>query len=202
MVDIEKDLSYEPVDIPCASPQQIGAMIPLVRFTNAKGERRTADVRDLTRDGYVARITRQVYRDVESRLARGKTGLPPAVEAIRDSLSKLSTAGCPYSISLSGPKGIVRTFDYGAGEVVMSARVICTRTSGEVVVRVDLEKFAEVLVFEPDGTLLGRFIFSTQLCTQRNDIIVALGRSPIIELDFESNAEKGRYIHWAPALPQ
>jgi hypothetical protein len=201
MVDIERDISYEPISLPCASQQQTGAMIPLVRFTDSKGERRTADVRDLSRGGFLARITRQVYRDIQGKLSRGRTGLPPRVERMRDSLASVPTVGCPYAVSLSGPKGVVRTLDYGPGEEVLCARVLTVRATGTVLVRVDLERYAEALLFNQDGSLVSRFVFNRQQCTQRNDILVALGSSPIVELDFERDSVKGTYLSWNLRAP-
>lgn len=202
LIDTEKDISYEPIAIPCDRTQRTGAQIPQVRFTDAKGNRRAATVRDLARGEYLARIARQTYRDVESKLTRRRSGLPDAVDRMRDSLTSVETAGCPYTISLSGPRGVVRTFDYSAGETVLCARVLALRESGEVLVRVDLTDYAEVLVFGASGELIGRFVFNRQHCTERNDIVVALGSSPIIELDYERAPVKGAYLSWDLSLPR
>ncbi|MBD3243653.1 MAG: hypothetical protein GF331_23890, partial [Chitinivibrionales bacterium] len=97
LIDIEKDISYEPIAISCDRTQRTGAQIPQVRFTDSKGNRRAATARDLARGEFLARIARQSYRDVESKLARRRSGLPPAIDAMRDSLSATETAGCPYT---------------------------------------------------------------------------------------------------------
>ncbi len=197
LIDLEKDISYEPIAIPCDRTQRTGAQIPQVRFTDTDGNRRPATARDLARGEYLARIARQSYRDVESKLTRRRSGLPNAVDRIRDSLSAIETAGCPYTISLSGPRGVLRTFDYPAGDIVLCARVLAVRESGQVLVRVDLTDYAEVLVFAANGRLAGRFVFNHQHCTERNDVVVARGSSPIIELDYESAPVKGAFLSWS-----
>ncbi len=198
LVDIEKDIAYEPVTIHCERTQRTGAMIPHVRFTDQQGERRTATARDLARGDYLIRIARQSYRDIESKLSRGRHGLPATVALLCDSLAEMGTAACPYVISLSGPRGMNRTFSYGAGEDVLCARVLAVRANGHVVVRVDLEDYAEILLFSPTGAYHSRFIFSRQPCTQRNDVVVALDDSPIVELDYEADPIRGRFRAWAP----
>lgn len=201
LIDIEKDITFEPLSLSCNRGQNTGARIPRVRFTDPDGNRREARPRDLARGEYLARITRITYRDVESKLSRGRSGLPPAPDRMRDSIASMSTAGCPYSLSLSGPKGVIRTFDYGAGEQVLCARVITVRASGTVLVRVDLSTYAELLAFRPSGKLVGRFIFNRQNVTQRQDVVVALKDSPILELDYEQDSSNGRYLAWTLSTP-
>jgi len=123
------------------------------------------------------------------------------VERMRDSLASVPTVGCPYAVSLSGPKGVVRTLDYGPGEEVLCARVLGVLSSGIVLVRVDLEAYAEALLFTKEGALVNRFIFNRQQCTRRNDILVALGSSPIVELDYERDSVKGAYLSWDVTVP-
>jgi hypothetical protein len=199
LIDLEKDISYEPVSISCGRTLRTGAMIPRVRFTDAEGNRRTATVRDLACDDFLARIARESYRDLESKLVRGARGLPSTVAALCDSLGEMGTAACPYVISLSGPKGVRQTFNYGAGEDVLCARVIAVRANGHVVVRVDLEEYAEILIFTRSGGYHSRFIFSRQPCTQRNDVVVARDDSPIVELDYEADPVRGTFQAWGPS---
>jgi hypothetical protein len=196
LIDREKDLTWEPVAISCNLPQSIGKTIPVVTITGKKGERRTATANDLTCGEYLVRITRIVYRDIEGKLARLRQPLPDVVRAIGDSISRISTSGCPYAISLSGPKGMLRSFDYPPGENVLCARVISIRESGDVIVRVDLVSYAEALVFDTLGGFCGRFTFNRQEYHERKDILVAGAAGDIIELDGEGPQKKPRYLKW------
>jgi hypothetical protein len=196
LIDIEKDLAWEPVSISCDPPQNIGKTVPVMIYTGKKGERRKATPNDLTCDGYLVRITRIVYRDIEGKLARLRQPLPDAVRAIGDSIARISTSGCPYAISLSGPKGMLRGFDYPPGENVLCARVISVRESGEVIVRVDLDAYAEALVFDALGVFRNRFTFNRQNWHDRKDILVAAAAGDIIELDYEGPQKKPRFLKW------
>ncbi len=197
LIDVEKEITYEPVGIGCQPGQQGYATIPHVMIRDEKGQRRKAIARDLVKSEFLVRIFRQQYRDIGSKLGRRRSPLPEAVDAIRDSISKEATAGCPYVISLSGPKGILRSFDYAPGERVLCARVVAVTASRQVLVRVDLKDYAEVLVFDEDGHFVNRFTFNAQDYTRRKDIVVALDKSPILELDYETQ-KGGAFLEWAP----
>jgi hypothetical protein len=70
------------------------------------------------------------------------------------------------------------------------------RKKNEVLVRIDCETFAEILIFKTDGDFVNRFLFNLQSYRKRKDIVVATDRSPIIELDYESDKEKGKFFKW------
>jgi hypothetical protein len=196
LIDSEKDLAWEPVSIPCNPQQSGGKTIPAVTFTNNKGARRTATANDLTRDDYLVRIGRTVYRDIDAKLSRLRHPLPEAVRAIGDSLARFTSAGCPYTISLSGPRGVLQSFDYPPGIKVLCARVITHRESGEVIVRVDLENYAEIIIFGGNGDFIDRFIFNRQHYRDRADIVVAAAKGNIVELDNEPPQKKPRFRTW------
>lgn len=198
--DVERGLSFEPVAISCIEAQQGGRTIPKVSYVNEKGERRTATAPELTKDEFVVRIFRQQYRDIDRKLASRRLPLPESAGAIRDSLAKDETSGCPYAISLSGPRGILRSFDYSPRERVLCARVIAVTAQKHVLVRVDLSDYAEVLIFTTEGDYVNRFIFNTQKWKERKDIVTALGKSPILEQDFESAGSHGTYLKWEPVV--
>lgn len=197
LLDIEKDISYEPIVVPCNPQQQGGKTIPDIMLTNEKGKRIKATAKEITRDEYIARISRQIYRDVEKKLSRSRLPVPESVHAIMGSLSKKSTSGCPYAVSLSGPKGMLRTFDYSSDEEVMCARVIRATESGEVLIRVDLGDYAEILVFTKEGDFVNRFVFNRQNYKDRRDVVAASADGKIIELDFETDKKKEIFFRWA-----
>jgi hypothetical protein len=88
-------------------------------------------------------------------------------------------------------------FDYAPGERVLCARVIAVRDVGDVVVRVDLADYAEVVLFSQEGRFIDRFIFNRQPYAERNDIVVAASKSPIVELDLTEGQE--RFYRWEPS---
>ncbi len=196
LIDVERSIKFEPVSISCNMKQPVGKTIPNVTLINNKGKRIKSKARHITRDEYIARIWRTAYRDIDKKLVRKQKKLPKNIQQMKDSLSNMSTASCPYVISLSGPKGMIRSFGYPPGEDVICARVIALRESGEVLVRVDCENFAEILIFKSDGEFVNRFVFNKQNYKNRKDIIVASKRSPIVELDFESEPGKEKFLYW------
>jgi len=196
LIDVEKNIEYKPVNLSCNTKLPIGKTIPNVSVINDKGKRITAQARHLTKGEYLVRISRLIYRDVDRKLVRSRGALPEGIKAIKDSLVDVSTVGCPYFIALSGPKGMIRTFNYPPGVEVVCARIITIQEPGDIVIRVDCDSFAEVLLFKGDGSFINRFIFNKQQYTKRKDIIVATRTSPLIELDFESGQKTEKFLKW------
>ena len=196
LIDVEKSIEFKPVSIACNMKQPSGKTIPDFTFLNEKGERIKAKARHLTKSEYIARISRIPYRDINKKLARSRSSLPEEVKVIKDSLSDVSTMSCPYTVSLSGPKGMIRSFNYTPGKEVVCARVLAVRKKNEVIIRVDCDTFAEILIFKTDGTFVNRFIFNKQNYKKRKDIVVVSNISPIIELDFESDSGNGKFLKW------
>ena len=196
LIDVEKSIKFKPVSIVSNMKQPGGKTIPDLTFLNEKGVRIKAKARHLTKNEYIARISRIPYRDISKKLARSRNSLPDKVKVIKDSLSDVPAISCPYSVSLSGPKGMIRSFNYPPGIEVVCARVIAVRENNQVIVRVDCDTFAEILIFKTDGTVFNRFIFNKQNYIKRKDIVVASNNSPVIELDFESESGKGNFFKW------
>ena len=196
LFDLERSVTYEPAFLACKAQVREGRTIPSVMIVDERGRTSRAKAKDLTRDGYLVRISRVSHRDIEKKLSRGRIPLPENVHRIRDSLSMGSAVSCPYSLSMTGPRGIVRSFDFPAGEKILCARVLVATETGHVLVRVDCEDFAEALLFEKDGDLVNRFTFNRQHYKTRKDMIVASAKSPIIEFDYESGTGQGTYLKW------
>jgi len=196
LIDIEKSIAYTPVSLSCNNRIPGGKTIPAVTVLDNRGRRINAQVRHLTKNGYIVRIYRKAYRDIERKLARSRAKIPGRVKPIKDSLSGVSTISCPYALALSGPRGIIRSFSYPPGVEVLCARVIAVRKTEVVVVRVDCREFAEILLFKTDGTFVNRFIFNKQYYTERKDILVATDKSPLIELDYETGKDKETFFKW------
>jgi len=194
LVDQEKNISFTPLTLSCNRGQS-GARIPAVTIRNVKGEEKRAIARDLEKNGYGARITRLVHRDVEKKIGRNNRSFPAPLNTLRDSLLNREGFGCPWAISLWGPRGAIRTFCFAPPKKVACARVVGVRDNGDILVRVDFERSAEGIVFGPDGRFRGRFIFNSQPMENRRDIIVTNGTSPCMELDYETS-RKGAWFKW------
>jgi hypothetical protein len=203
----EQDLAYERVPIRCNPSVAGGAQIPRVSYTGPGGVRRVATIRELERDGYIARIGRRSLRDLSAKLGRRGVSLPTAAQRLRDSLvAALPEADCPYVVSLSGPGGYVRTFAYGAGEAVLCARVLGVRPDSAVAVRVDQIGSAEILLFTSEGAFVNRFTFNRQPWSQRRDLVVltrpsrtaAVPDGLLVEWDFEQSPDPGAAWSWLP----
>lgn len=200
LIDYEKCLEYIPVSLPCDIKPPRGKWIPNVTLMNSKGRFVKAQARHLTKGGYICRISRVNYRDIEKKLISNRRGLSKRIVAIMDSLSNVSTVSCPYSLSISGPKGMTRPFNYPAGDEILCARILALQKSGALVIRVDCVNYAEILLFKTNGTFLNRFIFNRQNYRDRTDLVVATDNSPILELDFETAPGKEVYYKWERRL--
>lgn len=194
-INREQQIKMNAVEINCGR-ETPGKQIASVTIPDGKGKRVTGQIRHLEKEGYIARISRVQYRDIYRKLARKRADMPMYVSLFMDSLSENFEAGCPYYIALSGPRGMIRSFDYPFGTRIASARVINVQKGSEIVVRVDCMKFAEVLIFNSDGTFIDRFIFNNESFKKRKDIIAADKDGKIIELDFESSPDSGQYFSW------
>ncbi len=196
LIDNEKCVEFVPVNIPSNLKQPSGKTIPKITLLDSKNRLVRAQARHLTKKGFICRIFRVPNRDIEKKLQRKMSDLPKAVSSIMDSLSEIAKIACPYGISLSGPRGIIRSFLFPANDQVLCARVLAVQKSGMIIVRVDCDNYAEILLFKPNGRFINRFVFNRQNYKDRKDIVVAAEESAIIELDFESKGSKEKYYAW------
>lgn len=200
MIDMEKNLFFDPVYLPCNTKAYQGKTIPNVTFVNQEGVMIKATPDHLTCDGYIVRIFRTVYRDIDKKLAKCKSVFPRRIQKIQDSLSTMATVSCPYSISLSGPKGMIGTFNVPSGAEVLCARVLRKREDSSIVVRLDCKYFAQILLFHTDGSFINKFIFNKQYYKERKDIVVASEKGMLLELDYEKESDKETYYEWKPVI--
>jgi hypothetical protein len=116
---------------------------------------------------------------------------------MQDSISATSTSWCPYTITLNREnKGEIARFYYGFGDVITCARVMEVTQTGEVYVRVDLDTWAEILVFTTQGKYLSRFIFNRKPFEERKDLIAISDTREILEWDYESDRSGKTYLRW------
>lgn len=196
LIDYEKCVEYIPMSIQCEMKPPRGKWIPNITLMDSKGKFVKAQARHLTKEGYICRISRVNYRDIQKKLVSNRRGLSKKITAIMDSLSNVSTVSCPYNLTISGPKGMARSFNYPAGDEIVCARILALQKSGVLVIRVDCENYAEIILFKTNGAFVNRFVFNRQDYRERTDLVVATDNSPIFELDNETEPGKDVFFKW------
>jgi len=162
---------------------------------NDAGETVLLDVDGLTRDNYYVKIHRLPNEDLRKKTARVSHTMPKEIGAMQDSISKLATTWCPYGISLHHAihGGPLATLNYGFNDIVVSARVLGVSKSGYVYIRVDLEDWAEIVVFSQVGFFVERFTFNNTHYNSRKDVVVLAPDDVIYERDYEAGLDtRGR----------
>ncbi|MDR0330761.1 MAG: hypothetical protein LBH93_03520, partial [Chitinispirillales bacterium] len=191
--DREARLSYLPVKIDCSNASRRG-VVPEVLSKDDKGSMELLDEKDLTRDGYFVKVHRLPNEELHRKVARVAPKMPKEIGAMQDSISKLPTTWCPYGISLNHEAlGTLSNLDYGFGDVVVCSWVLGVSRSQNVYVRVDLEDWAEVLVFTKEGRFIERFTFNNLHYKNRKDVVALSSGEEVYERDYEAGTNaKGK----------
>ncbi len=201
LIDIEKCVEFIPVELKCNKKSTAYPAIPKITLLDVKTNKYVrAKKEHLIHEGYVCYIHRNANREVKKKLARSRGDVPGKVRKILKSLAGRSEITCPYSITIDGPSGIIRSFEFPPGDEIVCARIMGFYKTNEILIRVDCQRYAEVLIFKTDGSFVNSFIFNRQNYEERLDIIVTKKDSPIVELDYESNAETHTYLEWKRGL--
>jgi len=184
--DREARMSYLPVKIDCSAASLRG-VVPEVLYKDDKNNTELLDEKGLTRDGYFAKVHRLPNDDLRKKVSRVAPKMPKEIGAMQDSISKLPTTWCPYGISLNHESlGVLSNLDYGFGDVVICAWVMGVSKSKNVYVRVDLEDWAEVVVFTKEGRFIERFTFNNNPYKIRKDVVVLSPNEEVYERDYEA----------------
>jgi len=202
----EEGISFLPVKIECSNASRRG-VIPEVVSKDKQGMN-LLDLKELTRDSFYVKVHRLPDEDLKRKLSRVIHTMPKNIGAMQDSISKLPTTWCPYGISLNHAnesKGTLSNLDYGFGDVVVCARVLGKSSTKNIYVRVDLEDWAEVVVFTPEGRFLERFTFNNTHYKERRDIVALSTKDEVYERDYEfgaANKKKSgfRFVVWRKAI--
>jgi hypothetical protein len=193
----EKGYIYDVSATQCAEAGRSRAFTPAIQFLDEAGGMRKLKKSELIKKGFIAQIIRRKDEELDKTVSRIHGSLPKRVRQIQDSLSRLSTSACPYSLVLAhNKKGELRTIDYGLGDIIISARVLNVTNTFEVFVRVDLVDWAEVIVFSTEGEYLSRFRFNTENHEVRNDVVAISADRKIVEKDYEIGEGAYRYYNW------
>ncbi len=195
-IDYESGISTELEVIEFEQSDNHTLELPRIAHTSADGKSRYLSEAELTTEGYVVKIARRVEEKLKQTLPRIHHTLPEHVQHMQDSLSQQVTAWRPFILSIRKGDKELRTFYYGIGDMVLAGRVLGVTDSGKVIVRVDLQKWAEILVFDRDGGFLNRFVFNRQHVIHRSDLIVVAHDGQIVEKDFEAAEDGYRFLSW------
>jgi hypothetical protein len=191
----ESNIAFSPIKLEC-NPLALRGVRPEVILTNGK-EVSFLDNDQTTRQGFYAMVHRYTDENLHTKLNRIQSSLPEKIQKMQDSIAKQSTSWCPYTIGLNkDPKGEIAKIFYGFGDVIMCARVVAVTSAKEVFVRVDLDTWAEMIVFTTEGKYITRFIFNRQPYEQRKDLMVVTDKREIFERDFESDRNGKSYCRW------
>ena len=201
LINVQRRFIFKPLDLSCPGSERGKKVLPDMQYRDEKGKKRKALLREISCKGFHVAISRETNQDLRKRLSQKCSTLSNAVRHLQDSLASVSTASCPYAISLEQEgKGTLCTFYYGCGDNVLCARILNVTQTFEIFVRVDCEDFAEVLVFSLDGMFLNRFTFNNQNARARKDIIAVSDTRDIVEEDYEHIAEDYTYFSWELSL--
>lgn len=202
LIENEKCVEFVALTLGCKRKSKDNLTLPKITVFDAKKKKFVrADKSHLTKQGYICYITRSQNRDLKKKLTRSRGGVPRKVRKMIDSLSRVSTVTCPYSLELQGAKGTLRSFMYPPGDEIVCARVMAKCNRNELLVRVDCRTYAEALIFRTDGTFLNRFIFNRQNYENRLDMLVVSNNGSIVEVDYEADSENFTYLEWRRCLP-
>ncbi|MCL2218470.1 MAG: hypothetical protein FWC23_01070 [Chitinispirillia bacterium] len=203
--DRESRRSFLPIKIDCSAASRRG-IVPEVLYKDDQGKMELLDTEGLSKDNFFVMVHRLPDEDLKRKSSRVVPTMPQAIGAIQDSISKLQTIWCPYGISLNhAGQGALSNLDYGFGDIVVCSWVLGMSKARNVYVRVDLEDWAEVLVFTENGQFIERFTFNNQHYKDRRDVVVlsGTGADEIYERDYEAgfNVKKKqaaghRFVVW------
>jgi hypothetical protein len=204
LIDVQKRYCLKPMALECRSTQKNKtAEVVGIMVREKNGKRHRATLSDCTCEGYYTHLFRDPNAELKKRLSFNTNALPQEVKHARDSIALLSTASCPFTLSLYNKENEeIHTFHYCAGDEVVAARVIRVTPSSDIFVRVDLKKWAEVIVFFKGGSSVNRFAFNTEDCQKRKDIVAVCDDGSVIEEDYEHIPEDYTYFKWELSEPR
>lgn len=193
--ELANELAYTPLLLDCAEGSEEGVYPEITRLTDDGFTAVTQ--KSLVKKGFYITVHRVTDDVLKTKLSRKQSGLPPNVQHAQDSISKLVSSWCPYSVALNHEEqGRLNFLHYGSNDEVLSARLLAVTDSLRIFVRVDCEKWAEVVEFGPDGAFVNRFIFNNQEYTERKDLVVVSKAGSVAEEDYEVDKGKQRYFVW------
>ncbi|MFW5812766.1 MAG: hypothetical protein ACOCXC_00435 [Fibrobacterota bacterium] len=196
----EGRISFIPVKVDCCDASRRG-IVPEVLYKDENGMT-LLDVKDLARDSLFVKVHRLPDQGLKKKMSRVLQTMPDHIGKMQKEIAELPTTWCPYGISLNHlENGTVFNLDYGFGDVVVCARVLGISKSRSVFIRVDLENWAEVVVFSADGQFQERFTFNNLNFEERKDITILSPEGVVYEKDYEAGKNKAhRFLAWKKSV--
>jgi hypothetical protein len=189
------ELAYTPLLLDCAGGSEDGVYPEITRLSDDGFT--AVDKKSLVKKGFYLTVHRVTDNGLKTKLLRTQSGLPKNVQHAQDSIAKLISSWCPYSVALNHEeRGRLNFLHYGLNDEVLSARLLTVTDSMRIFIRVDCEKWAEVVECGADGTFVNRFIFNNQEYTDRKDLVVVGKNGNVAEEDFETGKGNLNYYLW------
>ena len=189
------ELAFTPLMLDCTEGSGEGVLPEITRITD-DGITALSE-KSLRRKGYYVTVHRMTDSNLKTKLGRIQERLPKNVQRAQDSISTLISAWCPFSVALNHEeRGKLNCLYYGFHDEVLSARVLAVTDSMNVFVRVDCEKWAEVVQFDSGGSFVNRFIFNTQEYSDRKDLVVVGRNGSVAEEDYEGGKGRMQRFIW------
>jgi len=189
------EYAYTPLLLDCSEGSSEPIFPEITRLTDDGFKAVEKD--SLVRKDYYITVHRVTDAALKTRLMRTQAGLPQHIKSAQDSIARVISSWCPYSVALNHKKqGRLNYLHYGISDELLSARILAVTDANNVFIRVDCEKWAEVVQFAPDGAFLNRFIFNTQQYTDRKDLVVVGKSGSVAEQDWESGQTNPEYFVW------
>lgn len=193
--EAESEIAYSPLLLDCTQESQGGVYPEITRLT--ENGITTMSAEQAVQKEYFITVHRLEDKELKKKLSRIQHGLPESIQSAQDSISRLISAWCPYAVALNHTKkGRLNYLHYGFTDEVISARILSVTTASEVFVRVDCERWAEVVVFSADGAFVNRFVFNQQLYQNRKDVLAVSKDGAVAEEDYESRNGNKKYLIW------
>jgi len=189
------EYAYNPILLDCAEGAVDGVHPDITQLTD-DGFKSVSN-EEQVKKGYYITVHRVIDNTLKTKLARTQSGLPDNVQHAQDSIAKLISAWCPYSIALNHKeRGRLNFLHYGLSDELLSARLLAVTDSQHVFIRVDCERWAEVVQFDSAGAFVNRFIFNSQDYTERKDLVVVGKTGSVAEQDWENGKDRPEYFVW------
>lgn len=189
------EYAYTPLLLDCAEGASEPVYPEITRLTDDGF--RAVEKDSLVKKDYYITVHRVTDAALKTKLMRTQSGLPQNIQHAQDSIARVISAWCPYSVALNHKqKGRLNYLHYGISDELLSAQVLSVTDANSVFVRVDCEKWAEVVQFAPDGAFLNRFVFNNQNYTDRRDLVVVGKSGSVAEQDWESGKSDPEYFIW------
>jgi hypothetical protein len=188
------ELNTVPILMDCTEGNRNGVMPEITRLTNDGLKKLSRS--SLVKEGYYVTVHRVEDQKLKTKLSRIQDGLPEKIQKAQQRIANEFSAWCPYSIALNHEeRGRLSFLHYGYRDEVISARLLAVTDTKRIFVRVDCERWAEMVEFDDEGAFVNRFVFNEEEYQERKDLVIVGKNGSVAEEDYEENGTP-TYIVW------